>query len=210
MTVLLIYLTAPQLFSFMWTRASWNLGWVNVRKTFQKSMHFLLPSLWVTEIHGHLFSRVSGLYHYFLLYLSLPESLKYMVIYFLRFWDFIVISSCTWVTEKHGHLFSGVLGLYCHILLYLSHWNTWSFVLWGLGALCHFLLYLDLLLFLTSFCLFLFMFKIQDCQRTVLKLKLCFENTPAPFPLGSLTHSASPYLQIAWLHSCKVMWFQLF
>lgn len=134
-TVLLIYLTAPQLFSFMWTRACWNLGWVNVQKTFKKSVHFLLPSLWVTEIHGHLFSRVSGLYHYFLLYLSLPESLKYMATYSLRFWDFIVIFSCTWVTEKHGHLFSGVLGLYCHIHLYLSHWNTSSFVLWGFGTL---------------------------------------------------------------------------
>lgn len=173
MTVLLIYLTAPQLFSFMWTRASWNLGWVDVQKTFKKSMHFLLHSLLVTEIHGHLISRVSGLYHYFLLYLSLPEWLKYMVIYSLGFWDFIVISSCTWVTEINDHLFSGVSGLFGH-----------------------FLLYLDLLLFLTSFCLFVFMFKIQDCRRTVPKT-ICFENTPAPFPLGSLTYSALPLLQIA-------------
>lgn len=97
MTILLIYLTAPQVFTFMWTRASWNLEWMSVQKTFQKSMHFLLLSLSVTEIHGHLFCGVSGLYHYFLLYLNLPESLKYMVIFSLGFGDFIVTSSCIWI-----------------------------------------------------------------------------------------------------------------
>lgn len=138
MTILLIYLTAPQVFTFMWTRASWNLEWMSVQKTFQKSRHFLLLSLRVPEIHGHLFCGVSGLYHYFLLFLNLPESLKYMVIFF-----------------------SGVWGLYCH-----------------------FFLYLDLLLFFTSFCLFVFMFKTQDCRRTV--LKTLFWEHPCPISTGIL------------------------
>lgn len=137
MTILLIYLTAPQVFTLreLGLLEIWN-EWM-FRKPFKNpcASLFFLSEYWNTWS--------------FVLWGFGTLSL------------FPLVSESPWVTEIHGHLFSVVWGLYCH-----------------------FFLYLDLLLFFTCFCLFVFMFKIQYCRRTV--LKTLFWEHPCPISTGIL------------------------